>query len=186
MTKTEFGIFAAALKTYYPREKDLLPNDAAMKLWYKQLQDIPFPLLEAALDRWVTTNAEKGKYSPSIAEIRELSASIASGEIEGWGEAWEKVLDAVKKHGLYGQKQAMDSLDEITKKAVRGVGFRDICTSENISIERANFRTIYQELAQKEKERRQMSAELKSKIEAQSVQMIEAQNRALLEEGNRG
>lgn len=184
MTKADFGIFTAALKTYYPREKELLPNDAAMQLWYKQLHDIPFVVAEAALDQWVTSETEKGKYSPSIAEIRGIAASISSGEIGGWGESWEKVLTAVKLHGLYGQKAAMDSFDEITKKAVRGVGFRDICMSENISVERANFRTIYQELAQKEKARRQTSEELQGRIKAaQSMQMIAAQNRALLEEG---
>ena len=73
MTKAEFGVFTAALKTYYPREKDLLPNDAAMQLWYKQLHDIPFPVAEAALDKWVSLN----KWSPSIAEFREVSLSTS-------------------------------------------------------------------------------------------------------------
>ena len=34
MTKKEFAIFAAALKTYYPREQ-LLPNSEAMELWFR-------------------------------------------------------------------------------------------------------------------------------------------------------
>lgn len=157
MDKKEFGIFVAALKTYYSKEKDLLPNDAAMTLWYKQLQDIPFPVAEAALDKWVATN----KWSPSIAEVRELAAEVAGGELQDWGLAWEKVLDAVKRHGLYGQAQAMASLDELTRKAVRCVGFRDICLSENISVERSNFRGIYQDLLEREKTQRQMSQGLK-------------------------
>lgn len=160
MTKKEFGMFVSALKTYYSKEKDLIPNDAAMTLWYKQLQDIPFPVAEAALDKWVATN----KWSPSIADLREMAASVTVGDIPDWGQGWEKVLDAVRRYGLYGQAEAMASLDELTRKAVRGVGFRDICLSENISVERANFRTIYQALADRERAERQMAEGLKVTI----------------------
>ena len=147
MTRAEFGTFTAALKTYYPREKDLLPNDAAMQLWYKQLHDIPFPVAEAALDKWVALN----KYSPSIAEFREVSATVVHAEAADWGEAWGAVLDAIRRHGLYGQRQAMESLDELTRRAVQAVGWRELCLSDNISVERANFRSIYQDMVARKK-----------------------------------
>lgn len=38
MTKREFGLFAAAIRTYYPRE-NILPNEQAHDLWFRQLQD---------------------------------------------------------------------------------------------------------------------------------------------------
>lgn len=160
LTKKEFAIFAATMKTVYHKEKDLLPNPEAMEIWYKHLCDIPYPVAEAALHKWTQTN----KWSPSIAEIREMAATVSTGEIDDWGPAWEKVLYAVKRHGLYGQVEAMASLDELTRKAVRGVGFRDICLSENISVERANFRAIYQSLVDREKAQRQMSQGLKVTI----------------------
>ena len=75
MDKREFATFAAALKTYYPRE-NLLPNPQAMELWYRQLQDIPCQLAEMALNKWVATN----KWPPSIAEIREQASAIKNGE----------------------------------------------------------------------------------------------------------
>lgn len=160
MTKTEFGIFAAALKTYYPREKDLLPNDAAMQLWYKQLHDIPFPVAEAALDKWVALS----KYSPSIAEFREVSATVLHVEAADWGEAWGAVLDAIRRHGLYGQRQALESLDELTRRAVQAVGWRELCLSDNISVERANFRSIYQDMVAREKAKQQIGEALQQKI----------------------
>ena len=64
MDKKEFGLFAMALKTYYPKEQ-LLPNTQAMELWYKHLKDIPLPIAEMALQKWVATN----KWSPTICEI---------------------------------------------------------------------------------------------------------------------
>ena len=81
MNKQEFSLFTMALKTYYPRE-NLLPNTQAMELWYQQLQDIPYRTAEAALNQWVATN----KWSPSIADIRETAAGVASGEVLDWGE----------------------------------------------------------------------------------------------------
>lgn len=75
MTREEFGVFSSALKTYYPKET-LLPNKAAMELWYRQLQDIPYQIAESALNKWVATN----KWSPSIADIRQISSWIINGE----------------------------------------------------------------------------------------------------------
>lgn len=108
MNKQEFSLFTMALKTYYPRE-NLLPNTQAMELWYQQLQDIPYRTAEAALNQWVATN----KWSPSIADIRETAAGVASGEVLDWGEGWEQVLKAIRKYGLYRAEDAMESFDPI-------------------------------------------------------------------------
>ena len=96
MTKQEFATLAMALKTYYPREK-LIPNDKAMELWFRQLQDLEFKVAEAALYKWVATN----RWAPKISEIREMAAEITRGEIPDWGEAWEQVLKAIGRFGSY-------------------------------------------------------------------------------------
>ena len=75
MTEIEFAKFAMALKTYYPRE-NLLPNQQAMDLWFSQLQDIPYKVAEVGLNKWVSLN----KWSPSIADIREMASTVANGE----------------------------------------------------------------------------------------------------------
>ena len=93
MNKQEFSLFAMALKTYYPREA-LLPNNQAMELWFRELCDIPYNVAEMALRKWVATN----KWSPSIADIREMTSGIVNGEQLTWGEAWEKTLEAMKAH----------------------------------------------------------------------------------------
>lgn len=161
MDKREFAILAAAIKTYYSKEKDLLPNQAAMELWYKQLRDIPFPVAEAALDKWAQTE----KWSPSIAELREVCATVTSGEIPGWGDGWEKVLKAIRTHGMYNISGALNSLDPLTRQAVERVGFREICLSENISVERANFRMVYENLAERKKTEQQVALPLRQVIE---------------------
>lgn len=159
MEKREFGLFASAIRTYYPREQ-ILPNKEAMELWFRELQDIPFPVAEAVLRKWVSTN----KWSPSIADIRELSANVQNGDIPDWGEGWEEVLRAIKRHGMYNVQGAMDSFSPLTRKTVERLGFRNICISENPMAERANFRQCYEILAKREQTRQQVALPLQDTI----------------------
>lgn len=159
MDKKEFSMFAMALRTYYPKEQ-LLPNQQAMGLWYQELQDIPYNVAEAGLRKWVTTN----KWSPSIAEIREMAESVKCGDIPDWGDGWEHVLMAIRKYGTYRIPEAMESFDPITRKCVERLGFRNICMSENISVDRANFRMIYEQISERKKKDAQIPENLRNLI----------------------
>lgn len=168
MDKKEFAAFAMALRTYYPREQ-ILPNQQAMELWYREVQDIPFPVAEAALRKWVSTN----KWSPSIADIREMTADIQHGEIPDWGEAWESVLKSIRKHGMYNIKGAMESLDPLTRQAVERIGFRELCMSENIAVDRANFRMVFETLQKREKTKQQLALPLREAIDRIQLQSMD-------------
>lgn len=157
INKKEFAIFASALRTYYPKE-NLLPNEQAMQLWFNQLNDIPYNVAEVTLNKWVATN----KWSPSIADIREQATGLTQGEAREWGEAWQDVLRAIRLYGSYEELKALDSLDEITRKTVKHLGYRNLCFSENIQNDRANFRMIYE----REQERARQSAQLPPRLKA--------------------
>jgi len=159
MDRKEFALFASALRTYYPREK-LLPNEQAMELWFKQLQDIPYKLAELTLNTWVATN----KWSPSIADIREKATGYIHGEAKEWGEAWQEVLKAITKYGSYQELEALDSMSETTRRVVDRLGFRNLCMSEEIQVDRANFRMIYEQEIQREKHNAQIPQNLKAII----------------------
>ena len=159
MTKQEFATFAMAIRTYYPKE-NILPNQPAMELWYRELQDIPYNVAEAALRKWVSTN----KWSPSIAEIREIATTVTCGSIPDWGDGWEEVLMAIRRYGTYREEEAVNSLDDITRQCVKRLGFRNLCLSENINQDRANFRTIYQTLADRKVQDAMLPEGLKQQI----------------------
>lgn len=161
MTRSEFAIFSAALKTYYPREQ-LLPNEQAMELWYQRLSDIPAKVAEAALNLWVTTN----KWSPSIADIRSESARIMHGDIPDWGDAWRNVNRVIRKYGSYNPKAALAELDDLTRECVKRMGFRDLCMSTDQMADRANFRMIYEQLAQRKRLEEQTPPALQELIQA--------------------
>lgn len=163
MTKEEFSKFAMALKTYYSREEKLLINQQAMGLWYMQLQDLSYDVASAALNKWVATN----KWSPSIADIRAYASNIAFGDVPDWGEAWELVLTSISKYGMYRQQEGIAYIGERNRIALRctdRIGYDTLCMSENISVERANFRMMYEQYALKETESRQLPEYLKNKM----------------------
>lgn len=174
MTKQEFSNIASALRTYYPKE-NILPNLPAMELWYRETCDIDYQVMELAVRKWVATN----KWSPSIAELREICAEITKEEIKDWGAAWESVMTAVSRYGFYRPQEAMDSLDDLTRRCVQRIGFTEICNSENIAADRANFRMIYEQLQSSQKNENRMQPALTEQIE--HVHAIAMQELARLE-----
>lgn len=148
MNKDEFAMWAMMLKTYYPKET-ILPNALSMDQWYMQLQDIPFKVAQAALDKWASNN----KWSPSIAEIRELAKEGEVSEVPEWGDAWREALNAVSKYGSYQIQEGLDSLSPLTRRVIEQLGFKELCFADEsrLDIYRANFRDIYVKLSQKAK-----------------------------------
>lgn len=159
INKKEFAIFASALRTYYPKE-NILPNAQAMELWFKQLSDIPYNVAEVTLNKWVATN----KWSPSIADIREQATGITQGEAKEWGDAWREVVRAIEYYGSWREKEALESLDETTRKVVKQLGFRNLCFSENLQNDRANFRMSYERQVERAKQDAQLPPKLKALI----------------------
>nr|DAM60616.1 MAG TPA: replisome organizer [Caudoviricetes sp.] len=180
MDKKEFALFASALRTYYSKE-NLLPNSQAMELWFRQLMDIPYPVAEATLNKWVATN----KWSPSIAEIRELAAEIQNGKLPDWGEAWEETCKAISRYGYYRPKEALASLGPLTRKTVERLGFTNLCLSENPTADRANFRQCYEIVAKREQEAQVLSLPLQQIIQQLSDGMAPNSVQSLLTDKER-
>lgn len=103
MTKAEFADIAAAMRTYYPREQ-LLPNDQAMTRWYEMLEEYNAAAVEKALKHWVRTN----KYSPSIAELRDLAQGVADGRILDLDEVQQ--MRRARNQNKYDVRYGEDSL----------------------------------------------------------------------------
>lgn len=159
MDKREFGAFVMALKTYYPKEQ-ILPNEQAVSLWYRELRDIPADVADAALRKWVATS----KWSPSIAELRAIAAELQYGKIPDWTDAWDKVQAAISRYGMYRVEEALNSLDPLTRRVVGRAGFTRICLSDNVVAERANFRNCYEQIAEREQEHRQLALPLQEQM----------------------
>ena len=168
MDRSEFAMIVAALKNYYPTD-NLLADNTAVELWYRQLGDLDYKIAEAALLMWVSTE----KWPPSIAEFREKAADVYYGEVPDWSEGWEQVVRAVRKYGSWDPDAAYEMFDGLTLETVRRLGYVNICVSENWNVDRANFRQIYTTLAQRKKQDRQISPKVMQLIEKIRVPMLE-------------
>lgn len=157
----EFGQFAAALRTFYPREK-LIPNKEAAALWFEMLKDLPYQDVTTALQRWVSTQ----KWSPSIADIRSMVSNSANPELTNdWSEGWEEVTKAIGRYGAWNRQAALDSMSPITRDCVNAIGWENICASENIGVERGHFRTMYESHSQKMRNADQTAVGLRTPTE---------------------
>ena len=180
MTKEEFKALAKGMRAVYTNER-FLPDDASMKMWYSLLQDIPYSVASIAVQKYMLTN----KFPPTPAEIREQALAVQMGEKPLWSDAWGNVLAVIKKYGSYGQAQAMESLDEITRQAVQRIGYLDLCRSENIVADRANFRMIYEQLVDREQDANKIPISLQQLIESERGQIAGDGSKRLLDAGHK-
>lgn len=174
MTYDEFKILAKGMKAVYT-QPTFLPDADAFNIWYQLLQDIDYKIANAAIQKYMLTS----KFPPTIADIREQAASVVNGEKPLWSDGWEEVVRAIKNYGSYGQKEAMESMSDITRMAVRRMGYIDLCRSENPVADRANFRMIFEQIAEREQKQNQLPVSLKNLIEEAKRKGIEHESERL-------
>ena len=162
MTLDEFANIAAAIRTCYSKEK-ILANRQAMELWYGLLKDIPYDVAQQVVNEWMSTE----KWSPTIADIREMAAKLSKPEIPEWSEAWEKVIQAIGRWGMHRESEALATMNETAQQTVKRMGWQYICLSENIGVERATFRDIYTAI----KARKDQQAKLPESLAERIAQM---------------
>lgn len=155
----QFLILVKGLKSVYTRD-NFLPDEEAIKIWYALLRDIQYEVLNLAIQKYMMSEV----FPPTIADLRSLAAEVQQRQPSDWGDGWEQVLRAIRKYGMYEPNKALESMDEITRKCVERLGFKDLCLSKNIMADRANFRMIYEELAKRQKQDSVLSITLKNKV----------------------
>ncbi|MEG0431018.1 MAG: hypothetical protein RR420_05345 [Anaerovoracaceae bacterium] len=133
MTPEAFGAMIKKLKSAYRKEN--ISQDT-INVYYELLEDMPDELgLKAALQCMT-----KGNFFPSIAELRSAAADIGTATIATAEEAWEEVNHAIRYTGSYKSPKFSQPL---IGKVVEMMGWRNLCFSENPSIDRAQFIKYY-------------------------------------------
>lgn len=145
VSKQEFATLVLAMQAMYGEE--FIGTEEAMDVWFALLHDLDYQILSKALQKHMLTN----KFKPTVAELREIYADLICPAISDWSEGWEQVSKAIGHYGMYRTEEAMESFDEVTKEAVKRLGFQNICLSENIVADRARFAEIYQAIQQRKR-----------------------------------
>ena len=158
MDQIEFGKIAAAINTYYPKDKPF-KNPAAIQLWYEEFKELPYEAVVNGLRRHVNTS----KWCPTIAELKEAIVVNTAGE-KDWGASWDECMKVIGRFGQYQEAEALDSMSPITREVVKRIGFRELCISENQMQDRANFRMIFEQVTGNEYERAALPKGLQDSI----------------------
>ena len=141
MTKNEFKLILSGVIAAYPNFK-VAENKESIELWYQMLSDLTGDEFSLAVKRHIS----KSPFPPTIADIRKCAAE--SPELKrDWSLGWGLVLEAVRKFGYYNEEAGLSYLAEkdiMTAEVVRRLGFQNLCLSENLQNDRANFRMAYE------------------------------------------
>lgn len=143
----DFKKLVKALKTLYPNE-NFLADEYAIKLWYKMLGDLPYEILNLAIQKYAFNN----HFPPTVSDLRGIAVELVDKERMDWSEAWGEVVNAMREYGSYRGSEALASMNPQTAQAVKRMGWKEICMSENLAVERANFRMIYEQVSEKEQQ----------------------------------
>lgn len=147
MTINEARRLVAVALAAYPsmQEKDLSLTAA---VWQKALGDLPLDNLEKAIIKIIVSK----KFFPSISEIRSEAVSFAAPAHPQPEEAWAEVMAQLDPY------RTPHYSDSLIHRAVKAVGYLNLCMSERIGVERAHFLQIYGAFLQTDTNRRQNEA----------------------------
>lgn len=114
-----------------------------VEVYSRCLADLPFELAQGA----VISHIAQNKWFPTIAELRQAAAQLVPGNraptaLEAWGEITQQIQDV----GMYcGEQYGRDLTftHPAVERAVKAIGWRTLCLSENIMAERAHFLKLY-------------------------------------------
>lgn len=164
MTFDEFITLAKGLKCAYT-SPNFLPDEYSVKTWYKFLEDLPCDLATMAVQKYIATN----KYPPTIADIRENVAEMMTGSSD-WSESWEQVTRYISLYGMPNESKAYDAMDDHTREAVKRLGWRNLCMSQNPTADRANYRMVYEAVIKEKKD--QLSVPENLRLKMANIKMI--------------
>ena len=158
MSFEEFKRLVKGMKAVYTSQS-FLPYANSVKIWYELLKDMTYEIANVSIQKHMATN----KFPPTVAEIRSGAAEITSKHRD-WSDGWECFRKAVGRFGYYRREEAFASMDEITRKVVKRLGWKELCMSENIMQDRANFRMVYEQEQSKAKEMLALPESLKRNL----------------------
>jgi len=152
MSRAEIIGLVALASGSFPsiQSRDPLPVVAA---WSLLLADLPFELAKAA----VIMVCRESQFFPSVAQIVAAAAVLghSAGRLPTAAEAWAEVSEQIQSCGPY--RSPVYSCETV-RRAVRALGWRQLCCGDSPEADRAHFLRIYESMRGKAREAEQAGA----------------------------
>jgi hypothetical protein len=119
-------------------------GQAMAQIYARGLADLERDRAAAAVERLIRT----ARFIPTVAEIRAAAIETTHGRRRAGGDAWGEVVRKIGRYG-YLRTPCVDFQfdDSLVAEAVKGLGWRSLCESENPVADRARFVELYDQLA---------------------------------------
>lgn len=114
-------------------------SEATVVVYLAMLQDIPADTLAIVVGQCIA----ECKWLPTVSELRDKYLSLVTPAQRTPGEAWGSVERAIR---YVGHVATPTFTDPITAQVVKQMGWRNICMSDKIAVERAQFIKMYETL----------------------------------------
>lgn len=95
-------------------------------------------------------------FPPAISDIRARAFRREAAQIPDYESGWEELRQAISRWGYMREAEALESMSDITREAVKRLGYQSLCASENALADRAAFRDCYRAIAQRKKQNIQL------------------------------
>ena len=155
MTKQDVCALVALAASSNPtmQSKDPAPIVAA---WSLMLADLDPVVAKAA----VIKVCRESDFFPSVARIVAAARELDPGaeKLPTAAEAWEEAMRLVLDFGPY---RCPVYSCEAVRRAVRAIGWRQLCMGENIEADRAHFLRLYESFRSRQAESREIEKVMK-------------------------
>jgi len=145
MDKPEFAKFYSYVTSI---TTDTKPSPQRMEVYWDALNDLPFEVAITAARKVIATL--ENPFLPMPAVFRSMALSVTGQTIQSAPDAYAEVLRAIRNFGSYRETEALESLSPMTLKAVKAIGWKDLCLSEEPDVIRGQFRMAYEALEKRE------------------------------------
>ena len=162
-SKKDTAEVVAVISAAYP---NFNATEYTVEIYYQTLKDLSAELLKAATLQAVSEPGRKfapsvGEIRGTILEIRKMQAGVPSS-FQAWGEVRQAMIDV----GSYNKPEFSSGF--ITE-AVKIMGWRNLCLSENDVADRAHFSKIYDQLLERAEANESLLPQVRGYIEDNRV-----------------
>lgn len=138
MDRRDVSKLLAVIVAYWPHFGHL--GEPTLVAWHRALEHVPYELALAGVEYLAATRS----FPPSVADLFEAMAEFTLPDDAKCtpAEAWKRVIHEVRSRGVYGRP----NLPGLIGEAVKILGWRRICTSDEPEMTRAQFFRVYEQL----------------------------------------
>jgi len=165
----QIGEIVAKMSAAFPNWN---PTKFTAQVYFDDLRDLDFELLEVAADKCRTESGRK--FAPSTGEIRGAVADIcrATSNTPSSYEAWKEVQKQIVENGGDFGNPVWSS--PLVQKAVEAIGWRNLRMSEDHAADRMRFIQAYEQFEKRAMDKEMQLPAVRGYIEAHGGKLLEA------------